>query len=198
MLSPEGELVLRYHKMQLVPFGEYVPLQKVLTLGGRVTAKLVEQVADFTPGREAVVGEAFGHRLGGFICYESVFPHLVRRFTAGGAALLVNVTNDAWYGRTSAPYQHLAMTRLRAVENGRYLVRAANTGISAVVDPRGRLVATTALFDRTVLVTDVPLVQGETFYARHGDVFAWGAFGASLALTASVLVRGRGRARVAS
>jgi apolipoprotein N-acyltransferase len=196
MLSPQGELVMRYHKMRLVPFGEYVPMQKVLTLGGRVTAKLVEQVADFTPGREAVVGEAAGHRLGGFICYESVFPHLIRRFTAGGAELLVNVTNDAWYGRTSAPYQHLAMTRFRAVENGRYLVRAANTGISAVVDPRGRLVASTALFDRTVLVSDVPLVRGETFYARHGDVFAWAALGASLALTASLLAYGRRRTRV--
>ena len=195
MLSPQGELVLRYHKMQLVPFGEYVPLQKVLTLGGRVTAKVVEQVADFTPGREAVVGEVAGHHLGGFICYESIFPQLVRRFTAGGAELLVNVTNDAWYGRTSAPYQHLAMTRFRAVENGRYLVRAANTGITAVVDPRGRLVATTALFDRTVLVSDVPLVQGTTFYARHGDVFAWAAFGASLALTASVLAGGRRKTR---
>ena len=195
MLSPQGELVLRYHKMQLVPFGEYVPLQKVLTLGGRVTAKLVEQVADFTPGREAVVGEAFGHRLGGFICFESVFPHLVRRFTAGGAELLVNVTNDAWYGRTSAPYQHLAMARFRAVENGRYLVRAANTGITAVVDPRGRLVAATALFDRTVLVSDVPLVQGTTFYARHGDVFAWAALGATMALTAWILTTETQRTR---
>jgi apolipoprotein N-acyltransferase len=195
MLSPQGDLVLRYHKMQLVPFGEYVPLQKVLTLGGRLTAKLVAQVSDFTPGAQATVGEAFGHRLGGFICYESVFPHLVRRFTRGGAELLVNVTNDAWYGRTSAPYQHLAMAQFRAVENGRYLVRAANTGISAVVDPRGRLLAKTALFDRTVLVQDVPLLKGETFYARHGDVFAWGALGATVALTATAIARGAARAR---
>ena len=189
MLSPQGELVLRYHKIHLVPFGEYVPLQPLITLGGRVAAKVIEQVADFTPGTDPVVAPAFGHRLGGFICYEAVFPHLVRRFTAGGAELLVNITNDAWYGRTSAPYQHLAMTAFRAVENGRYLVRAANTGITAVVDPRGRVVERTRLFEPTVLVRDVPLLAGTTFYARHGDVFAWAALGATLALTASLLAK---------
>ena len=195
MLSPQGELVLRYHKMQLVPFGEYVPLQPLITLGGRVAAKVIEQVADFTPGTEAVVAETDGHRLGAFICYEAVFPHLVRRFTAGGAELLVNITNDAWYGRTSAPYQHLAMTAFRAVENGRYLVRAANTGITAVVDPRGRVLERTKLFEPTVLVRDVPLLKGATFYARHGDVFAWAALGATLALTASLLATKAQRAR---
>jgi apolipoprotein N-acyltransferase len=195
MLSPHGDLVLRYHKIQLVPFGEYVPLQPLITLGGRVAAKVIEQVADFTPGTEPVVGEALGHRLGVFICYEAVFPHLVRRFAAGGAELLVNITNDAWYGRTSAPHQHLAMTAFRAVENGRYLVRAANTGITAVVDPRGRVVARTSLFEATVLVRDVPLLKGSTFYARHGDVFAWAALGATLALTASLLASQRRRGK---
>jgi apolipoprotein N-acyltransferase len=191
MLSPRGDLVMRYHKMHLVPFGEYVPLQPLITLGGRVAAKVIEQVADFTPGDTPSVGEADGHRLGGFICYEAVFPHLVRRFSAGGAELLVNITNDAWYGRTSAPYQHLAMTAFRAVENGRYLVRAANTGFTAVVDPRGRVVERTRLFEPTVLVRDVPLLRGETFYVRHGDVFAGAALGASLALTASLLAASR-------
>jgi apolipoprotein N-acyltransferase len=186
MLSPSGELVLRYHKMQLVPFGEYVPLQALLTLGGRVSAKLVEQVADFTPGHEAVVGQVDGHPIGGFICYESVFPHLVRRFTVRGAELLVNMTNDAWYGRTSAPYQHLAMSAFRAVENRRTLVRAANTGITAIIDPWGRVRERTALFDRTVLVGDVDLVSVRTFYSRHGDVFAGAALGATAALTALV------------
>ena len=120
----------------------------------------------------------------------------MRRFTASGAELLVNITNDAWYGRTSAPYQHLAMTALRAVENGRYLVRAANTGITAVVDPRGRVLERTNLFEPTVLVRDVPLVTTKTFYARHGDVFAWAALGATLALTGSLLAtRGTGGKR---
>jgi apolipoprotein N-acyltransferase len=172
-----------------VPFGEYVPLQPLLTLGGRQAAKLVRQVADFTPGEGPRLGEADGYRMGPSICYEAIFPDFVRRFTAAGADLLVNMTNDGWYGRTSAPYQHLAMARFRAVENGRYLVRAANTGISAVVDTRGRLLARTGLFERTVLVHEVPMVTGTTFYARYGDVFAWACLGASVALTASLSFR---------
>jgi apolipoprotein N-acyltransferase len=183
LLTPDGELTYRYHKIQLVPFGEYVPLQPLLTFGGRVAAKVVQQVSDFTPGGDAAIAEADGHRMGGFICYESIFPHLVRQFTAQGAELLVNMTNDAWYGRTSAPYQHLAMTVFRAVENHRYLVRAANTGITAVVDPRGRVVARTALFDRTVLVHDAGLLSERTFYSRYGDVFAWSCLAAALGTT---------------
>src|SRR6185295_11306749 len=110
---------------------------------------------------------------------------LVREFTARGAELLVNITNDAWYGTTSAPYQHLAMATFRAVENGRYLVRAANTGITAVVDPRGRVLEPTRLFDRTVLVREVPFVSGRTFYSLYGDVFAWGCFVVAASLGAA-------------
>jgi len=193
MLSPRGELTYRYHKMHLVPFGEYVPMQRLFTLGGRVTAKLVRQIADFTPGGEVTLGEADGHRLGAFICYEAIFPELVRRFTARGAGILVNITNDAWYGRTSAPYQHMAMAAFRAVENERYLVRAANTGFTAVVDPCGRVLERTELFERTILVRDVPIVAGTTFYALHGDVFAWGCLGAALALTATTIGKRRPR-----
>jgi apolipoprotein N-acyltransferase len=191
MLTPEGEVTLRYHKMRLVPFGEYVPLSGLLaTLG---VEKLVREVGTYTPGEEARVARADGGLLGTFICYEAIFPDLVRRFAASGAGLLVNVTNDAWYGRTSAPYQHFAMARLRAVENRKYLVRAANTGITAVVDPYGRVVARTELFEPTVLVRDVDFVPGETFYARHGDVFAWSCVGIALALTAlSVATRAGG------
>ena len=171
--------------MHLVPFGEYVPLQRLFTFGGRFAAKLVQEVSDFSPGREAVTGEVDGHRVGGYICYEAIFPGLVRRFAAGGAELLVNVTNDAWYGTTSAPYQHLAMAAFRAVENRRYMVRAANTGITAVVDPWGRVLAPTRLFDRTVLVREVPFVAGTTFYTRHGDVFARACAAIALALVAA-------------
>jgi apolipoprotein N-acyltransferase len=172
LLSPEGEIVARYRKNQLVPFGEYVPLQPLFTVGGRFAAKLVQEVSDFSPGTEATTGSVDGHPIGGFICYEAIFPSLVRRFTAEGAELLVNVTNDAWYGTTSAPHQHLAMAGFRAVESRRYLVRAANTGITAVVDPFGRVLSSTRLFDTTVLVREVPFTRGLTFYARHGDVFA--------------------------
>jgi apolipoprotein N-acyltransferase len=182
MLTPEGDLGLRYHKIRLVPFGEYVPVQSVLTLGGRINAKVQKQIADFTPGDEAVTGKVDGHRVGAFICYEAIFPDLVRRFAADGAELLVNITNDAWYGRTSAPYQHMAMAAFRAVENGKYLVRAANTGFTAVVDPHGRIVQRTGLFERTMLVRDVAFVPGLTFYARHGDLFAWSCLALAAAL----------------
>jgi apolipoprotein N-acyltransferase len=171
MLAPDGRLTLRYHKMQLVPFGEYVPMQGLL--GALGVRRLVERVGSFTPGDTAAVGDCLGHSLGVTICYEAIFPGLVRRFTVNGAELLANVTNDGWYGRTSAPYQHLAMARLRAVENGRALVRAANTGISALVDPRGRIIGATELFARTSLVGEVPLTRALTFYGRRGDVFAW-------------------------
>ena len=189
LLDPSGELVARYHKIRLVPFGEYVPMKALFTLGGRFAAKLVQEVSDFTPGEEATTGVVDGHRVGGFICYEAIFPSLVRRFGAGGAELLVNITNDAWYGTTSAPYQHLAMAAFRAVENRRYLVRAANTGITAVVDPRGRVLEPTRLFDTTVLVREVPLVAETTFYARHGDVFARTCAALALALVAATYRR---------
>jgi apolipoprotein N-acyltransferase len=185
MLDPSGELVLRYHKIRLVPFGEYVPMQPLLTLGGRFAAKLVDQVADFTPGTEHVLGPVDGHRIGATICYEAIFPDMVRGFAADGAEMLVNITNDGWYGRSSAPHQHLAMAAFRAVENGKYLVRAANTGISAVVDPHGRILERTELFEPTILVRDVPFVPGTTFYARHGDVFAWTCFAIAAVLTAA-------------
>jgi apolipoprotein N-acyltransferase len=185
LLSPEGRLVARYRKMHLVPFGEYVPLQPVFTLGGRFAAKLVQEVSDFSPGTEPVTGEVDGHRIGGYICYEAIFPALVRLFPAQGAELLVNVTNDAWYGTTSAPYQHVAMAAFRAVESRRYMVRAANTGITAVVDPWGRVLERTRLFDRTVLVREVPFVAETSFYARHGDVFARACAAIALALVAA-------------
>jgi len=193
MLDPEGRLVLRYHKMQLVPFGEYVPLQGLFTLGGRFAAKLVQEVSDFTPGRAAEVAVVDGQPVGAFICYEAIFPDLVRRFSECGARVLVNITNDAWYGFTSAPHQHLAMAAFRAVESGAPLVRAANTGISAIVDPLGRVSHATALFERTVVVADVVPGLGATFYSRHGDVFAWSCLGLAAALTVASRQRGRRR-----
>ncbi len=191
LLAPDGRLVARYRKIRLVPFGEYVPLHSLFTLGGRYAAKLVQEVSDFSPGEQAVTGEVDGHAIGGYICYEAIFPGLVRRFAAGGAQLLVNVTNDAWYGTTSAPYQHLAMAAFRAVENRRYMVRAANTGISAVVDPWGRVLEATRLFEPTILVREVPFLSGETFYTRHGDVFARTCAVFALALLAASARRRR-------
>jgi apolipoprotein N-acyltransferase len=176
MLTPDGALVYRYHKNRLVPFGEYVPLKSVFTLGGRVGARLVRSIADFTPGTEASVVRWDGHVLGTSICYEAIFPDYIRRFAANGAEILLNVTNDGWYGRTSAPPQHFAMAVFRAVENHKWLLRAANTGISAFVDPYGRITARTQLFERRALVSDAAYVPGLTPYARMGDVFPWGCF----------------------
>jgi apolipoprotein N-acyltransferase len=187
LLTPRGDLTARYHKIQLVPFGEFVPLQPLFTLGGRFAAKVVQEVSDFTHGEEPVVAEVDGHLVGGYICYEAIFPSLVRRFAAEGAQLLINITNDAWYGTTSAPHQHLAMAAFRAVENRRYMVRAANTGITAVVDPRGRILESTALFAQTVLVRDVPFIAERSFYTRHGDVFARSCLAVALALLAATL-----------
>ena len=188
MLDPEGRLLLRYHKVRLVPFGEYVPLEPLLTLGGRYAARIVHAVSDFTPGNQASVGTALGRRVGVSICYEAIFPDFVRHFSANGAELLLNITNDAWYGTTSAPYQHFAMAVFRAVENGRYLARAANTGISAFVDPRGRVLQQTRLFEATTLVRDVPQEVLDTFYARHGDLFAWGCLVLAAGLSAAARI----------
>ncbi len=183
MVDPAGSVVLRYHKMRLVPFGEYVPMESLLTLGGRYSARLVQAVGEFTPGDDYALGRVDGHPIAAFICYEAIFPDLARVFADRGAQLLVNITNDAWYGRTSAPYQHFAMAVFRAVENERYLVRAANTGITAVVDPHGRVLERTELFQPDVIVRDVPLLAGATFYSRHGDVFAWACLGAAMAVS---------------
>jgi apolipoprotein N-acyltransferase len=180
MLAPDGELTLRYHKINLVPFGEYVPLKSLFTLGGRFTGRVVRQVADFEPGAGPVVARLEGDRLGVFICYEAIFPDLSRAYADAGAGLLVNITNDGWYGRSSAPYQHFAMARFRAVETGRYLARAANTGISAVIDPLGRVQVSSRLFEERVVMGRIGFRYDKTPYVRFGDVLAWSCLVVSL------------------
>jgi apolipoprotein N-acyltransferase len=172
LISSQGGIDMRYHKMRLVPFGEYLPLPSFLTTLLPLK-RLVESVSDFTPGTKATTGRVQGVSIGAFICYEAIFPSLVRRFTANGAQALFNLTNDGWYGTSAAPYQHYAMARFRAVENRRFLVRAANTGISAIIDPFGRELAKSELMESRALVGDVKAVSEMTFYAKHGDVFAW-------------------------
>jgi apolipoprotein N-acyltransferase len=165
LLSPDGRVLLRYHKIFLVPFGEFVPLHSLLFFAESV----VQNVSDFSAGEDVVVAPVDGKNIGAFICYEAIYPDLVRRFVEDGAALLVNVTNDAWFGRSSAPYQHLSQAIARAVETRRYLVRAANTGISALVDPYGRVLARSELFVPDVIVGKVSFLEEETFYVRHGN-----------------------------
>jgi apolipoprotein N-acyltransferase len=170
-----------YRKIHLVPFGEYVPLRKLLFFATR----LVQAVpGDFSPGDSAVLLPVNGHLVSTAICYEIVYPALVRRFVAGGSELLTTITNDAWFGRTAAPYQHFAQASMRAIENGRYLVRSANTGISGVVDPYGRVVAQSRIFEQVVVVSQARFLQSSTFYARHGDVFAY----ASVVVAVAMLV----------
>lgn len=168
-IGDDGQSAGGYRKMQLVPFGEYVPLKSILFFVG----PLVEKVSDFAPGTEATVLNASGIRTGVAICYEVVYPWIPRAFAAGGAELLTTITNDAWFGRSSAPYQHFAQASVRAVENGRFLVRAANTGISGVVDPYGRTLLATPLFEEAAVTADVRLIQSRTIYSYAGDFVAW-------------------------
>lgn len=167
LVGPDGRIGGQYAKQHLVPFGEYVPLRRFLPF----LDPLVVSIGDFTPGREKgplVLGPM---RLGMLICYESIFPAIAHESVVRGANLLVNITNDAWYGRSSAPYQSMAMAVLRAVENKRTLIRAANTGISGFVDPLGRITARSAIFTETALTASAPMLDLDTVFNRGGHWF---------------------------
>ncbi|MDD5475865.1 MAG: apolipoprotein N-acyltransferase [Syntrophales bacterium] len=170
LVSPGKDIMGRYDKTHLVPFGEYVPLRRILFF----VDKLVEGFSDFVPGNRIKPLVINDMAAGVLICYEGIFPEISRSYTRSGADYLVNITNDAWYGRTSAPHQHLSMLPLRAVENRRAIARAANTGISAFVDPLGRITGRTALFERDVLMGTVKVSSISTFYTQYGDIFALG------------------------
>jgi apolipoprotein N-acyltransferase len=189
LVRPDGTSGAAYRKMHLVPFGEYVPLKRVLFFA----APLVEAVSDFSSGEDAVLLPVGNHKISTSICYEVVYPDLVRRFVAGGSEMLTTITNDAWFGPTSAPYQHFEQASMRAIEEGRYMVRAANTGISGIVDPYGRVLERTDIFQAAVLVGEARFLRTSTFYARHGDILAY----ASVVMTAALLVVARRQARQA-
>jgi apolipoprotein N-acyltransferase len=172
LVAPDGRQVAAYRKMQLVPFGEYVPLRGLLFF----VQPLVETVSDFAAGTEQTLLPVNGRPVSTAICYEAVFPSLARRAVERGSRLLTTITNDAWYGRSSAPFQHFEQASVRAIEQGRYLVRAANTGVSGIVDPYGRVLARSELFRTAVLVGDVRLLDGRTVYSRIGDAFVWASF----------------------
>jgi len=199
LLDAQGRFLGRYDKSHLVPFGEYVPLRDLL---GRFLSAVARGIASLDvsagPGPAALVlgeGES-ALRLGVPVCYELIFPDLVRRFAGeAGAELLLGITNDAWYGRTGAPHQFLAITALRAAESRLWLARAANTGVSAFIDSRGRVVAQTRIFERDLLIRDLPLRRpplGGSFYARHGDVFAWSCWLGLAAASVRAWRRGAG------
>jgi apolipoprotein N-acyltransferase len=168
-LVSERGIVGRYDKMHLVPFGEYVPLSGVI---GFVRG-WAEFIADLEPGSRPVVFPGPPAPFGVVICYEGIFPELFRDFVRSGARLMVNMTNDAWFGRTSGPLQHLAMYPLRAVEHRTAVVRAANTGVSAFIAPTGQITRRMSLFDRGTMTDRVPLRVGRTLYGRLGDWLVW-------------------------
>jgi apolipoprotein N-acyltransferase len=176
LVGPDGRTRSSYRKMLLVPFGEYVPMKRLLFFVG----PLVQAVSDFSAGTEPHVFDVDGHHVSVAICYESVFPWIARAFVERGSELLATVTNDAWFDRSSAAYQHFEQGAIRAVEEGRYVVRAANTGISGAVDPYGRSLVETPLFELTAVPVDIRLLSGRTIYSRVGDLMAW----LSLAVTA--------------
>jgi apolipoprotein N-acyltransferase len=169
LLAPSGARLFTYDKIHLVPFGEYVPLRKWLKFAGKLTA----DIGDFTPGSRYAIGELPGGRFGAFICYEAIFPNLVRQFTAAGAELLINMSNDGWFGRSAAPAQHVMMARVRAVENRRWLLRATNNGFTVDIDPYGRTVALLATDLRGQLDAPYDFRSDLTPYVRFGDWFAW-------------------------
>jgi apolipoprotein N-acyltransferase len=166
MLDQAGSTAAVYRKMYLVPFGEYVPFKQLLFFVG----PLVEAVSDFSPGTVVTMLPVHGHMISTAICYEVVYPDLMRKAVRAGSELLTTITNDAWYGTSSAPFQHFELATMRAIEQGRYLARAANTGISGLVDPYGRVLVRTNLFETTVVVGQVRVRQEQTVYARIGDI----------------------------
>ncbi|GFO61795.1 apolipoprotein N-acyltransferase [Geomonas silvestris] len=185
LIAPSGALAGRSDKQHLVPFGEYVPLKGLFPF----VNKLVAGIGDFSPGRELKPLETGNGKIGVLVCFEGIFPEISRAYVRQGAGLLVNITNDAWFGRSSAPYQHLSMTVFRAVENRVPLVRAANTGISAIIDSKGHVRGMTQLFQEATLAGQVRRGAAASFYSRHGDLFALGCLGASLGGGLSVWYR---------
>jgi apolipoprotein N-acyltransferase len=168
-ISPQGEFVGRYSKIHLVPFGEYVPYRELFFFAHHLT----KQISDFSRGAERNVFTANGHRYGVFICYESIFADEVRQFAKNGAQVFVNISDDGWYGDTSAPWQHLNMARMRAIENHRWILRDTNSGVTASIDPYGRVVQSSSRHVFTSLPARYGFRDDLTFYTRHGDVFAW-------------------------
>ena len=157
-----------YDKVHLVPFGEYVPLKKYIPFVHRI----VPAAGDFSAAKEVKPINGPDFRIGVLICFEAIFTDISRRFAIQGAELLVNITNDAWFGHTSAPYQHLSMAVFRCVENGLPMARAANTGISAFILPDGKIIDRSGLFVTDVLQKEIRLSHNKTFYSQFGDIFA--------------------------
>jgi apolipoprotein N-acyltransferase len=167
LISPTGSPISRYDKVNLVPFGEFVPWPF-----NYLADKVSSEVGDFEAGHRVVVSPVGKHQVGAFICYESVFPSFVRKFAAGGAEALFNLSNDGWFGQSAARRQHLNIVRMRAAENRRWILRATNDGITAVIDPAGRIRGSLAPNTRAAYYAGFSYISTQTFYTRFGDWFA--------------------------
>jgi apolipoprotein N-acyltransferase len=191
LLRRDGSTAAVYRKMHLVPFGEFVPLKSLLFF----VDKLVEGGAgDFTPGKSMVMLPTRFGLVSTAICYEIVYPGLVRSAVLAGSQLLTTITNDAWYGYSSAPYQHFLQASMRSIEEGRYLARSANTGISGFVDPYGRVLQQSRIFERTVMLGEVRMLDERTVYGRIGDACAYACLALTLmSLLGAAMVRARER-----
>lgn len=168
LVAPDGGFISRYDKIHLVPFGEFVPFRNLLSFAESLT----HDIGDLSRGNQRNAFRIDGHGVGTFICYESIFPDEVLLFARNGAELFVNISDDAWYGDFGAPGQHLNMARMRAIENGRWLLRATNNGITASISPLGEVVTAAPRNTRVVLQAPYKFDSGTTFYTRHGDWFA--------------------------
>lgn len=173
LISGKGRLLQRYDKLHLVPFGEYIPLRKTIRF-----LESIVPIGDFTAGRQYTLFNLAGLKFAVLICFEDLFPELSRRFSRSGADFLVNITNDAWFGETSSPYQHLAASVFRAVEARRYLIRAANTGISGFIAPTGKIISLVRgknakpIFVPGYNTQTLSIAKAKpTFYASYGDWF---------------------------
>ncbi len=185
LVSRSKELIGKYDKIHLVPFGEYIPLRKLLFF---IESSIGEGIGNFKPGKEIFNFSLPQGKFGLLICFEIIFPDLCRRFVKGGSNFLVTITNDAWFGRTSAPYQHFSIAVFRAVENRVFIARAANTGISGFIDPKGKIMQQGDIFTEEVLNGTIRIMKGKTFYTLYGDVFAWICSGLSILLLAYALL----------
>jgi len=187
LLDDNGTVSYIYDKIHLVPFGEYVPLQKILFF----INKLVVGIGDYTSGDSYLRAMTPYGDFATLICYEIVFPGLVRKFYSSGGDFMVNITNDAWFGRTTGPYQHFSMAVFRAVENRKPVIRAANTGVSGFIDSSGRILSRTDLFQRAVLTEQVKTDPTRSFYSKFGDLFSYVCIIFSLVLLANIFGKSR-------
>ncbi|MEW6053482.1 MAG: apolipoprotein N-acyltransferase [Nitrospirota bacterium] len=185
LLDTTGTVSYTYDKIHLVPFGEYVPMQKILFF----LNKLVVGIGDYARGDRYVRAEAPFGEFATVICYEIIFPGLVRKFYSNGGDFLVNITNDAWFGRTTGPYQHFSMAVLRAIENRKPVIRAANTGISGFIDSNGRILKKTGIFERGILTADLKTDSTRSFYSKYGDLFTYVWIVFSIILLVNLLSR---------